>query len=164
MPFAILAVPFDSYAALPTAQHRWVLMALARYTNREGRCWPSMRQLARDTRMSKSSVQRYLADLSQLGIFSRERRPGDRYRYVINPAFRPNYRHRPAGVPAVGRAVPRVRTEQAIAIKHQDSRSEISKAEPPLTPAERAERVQRLDAVLAGLMREARAGARSALR
>ena len=67
--FAIIAVPFDSYAALPSAQHRWLLTCLARYADREGKCWPSMRQLAADARMSLASVCRYLAAMAKLGVF-----------------------------------------------------------------------------------------------
>ncbi len=118
MPFATVAVPFDAYAALPTPQHRWLLMCLARYADRDGRCWPSMRQLAADARMSKSSVQRYLADLSQLGIFSRVRRPGGRYSYVLTETFRPQWKT--PTVPKPGRGVPQHGTEEARVIKHYD--------------------------------------------
>ena len=91
MPFSTLAVPFDQYAALPTAQHRWVLMALARYADRDGRCWPSMRQIARDARMSVASVCRYLRSLADLGVFQRSRSPGMRYRYRLAEAYVPRW-------------------------------------------------------------------------
>jgi hypothetical protein len=121
MPFATVAVPFDAYAALPSPQHRWLMMCLARYADRDGRCWPSMRQIARDARMSKSSVQRYLADLSQLGVFSRSRRPGLRYVYQLAVAYRPSYSdRRHTGVPATARGVPQLKTQEAPLIKHQE--------------------------------------------
>lgn len=128
MPFANLAVPFDAYAQLPSPQHRWVLMALARYADREGRCWPSMRQLARDARMSKSSVCRYLADLSQLGVFSRSRRPGGRYRYEICSQYHPQW----SGASAVRRlkpAVPDEAMQKVIPSKHQTIPDDSSKWE-----------------------------------
>lgn len=121
MPFQTLAVPFDTYAALPSPQARWVLMALARYADRDGRCWPSMRQLARDARMSKSSVQRYLADLSQLGVFSRSRRPGGRYQYSLGKPYRPGAMPPKRTVPNSGIAVPHNGGQKVLPIKHQDS-------------------------------------------
>ena len=81
--FQIVAVPFEAYAALPCPQHRWLLTCLARYADRQGSCWPSMRQLAVDARMSLATVCRRLAELAQPGVFQRERLPGGgRYRYT----------------------------------------------------------------------------------
>ena len=67
--FQIIAIPFDAYAALPSPQHRWLLTCLARYADQDGKCWPSMRQLAADARMSLASVCRYLAAMHDLGVF-----------------------------------------------------------------------------------------------
>lgn len=120
MPFATVAVPFDAYRDLPTPQHRWLMLCLARYADREGRCWPSIRQLAADARMSKSAVQRYLADLSHLGIFSRSRRPGGRYVYRIEAGYQPRYPQRRATVPTVRQAVPQRARQEAFTIKHQE--------------------------------------------
>jgi hypothetical protein len=89
--FQIVAVPFDAYAALSRAEHRWLMTCLARYCDREGRCWPSMRQLAADARMSLASVCRYLAAMAALGVFQRERRPGGRYRYTLAESYRPRW-------------------------------------------------------------------------
>jgi hypothetical protein len=122
MPFQTVAVPFDSYRDLPSAQARWVLMALARYADRDGRCWPSMRQLAKDARMSLSSVCRHLNGLHRLGCFSRERRPGGRYHYTLIEPYRPGHSPgRKMGVPTLRRGVPQVGTQQAIPFKHLDS-------------------------------------------
>lgn len=128
MPFATVAIPFDSYVALPTAQHRWILMALARYADRQGRCWPSMRQLAADARMSKSSVQRYLADLSQVGAFDRSRAPGGRYSYIIAPQYRPRW-DRAGAVPRPKMAVPLIGAQQVPSIKHQEISDDSGKWE-----------------------------------
>lgn len=91
MPFEIIAIKHDSYCDLPTPQHRWLLMTLARYANRDGRCWPSMRQLARDARMSVATVCRYLRSMADLGVFQRSRRPGGRYRYQLAEAYVPRW-------------------------------------------------------------------------
>jgi hypothetical protein len=124
MPFATVAVPFDAYRELPSPTHRWLLTCLARYADREGRCWPSMRQLAVDARMSKSSVQRHLADLSQLGVFSRARRSGGRYSYTLAVAFVPRWRSQKTAVaqrvPSTARGVPIPGAQKAFDIKHHD--------------------------------------------
>jgi hypothetical protein len=89
--FQIIAIPFDAYAALPSPQHRWLLTCLARYVDREGRCWPSMRQLAADARMSLASVCRYLAAMHDLGVFQRVRRGVGRYVYTLAAAYVPRW-------------------------------------------------------------------------
>jgi hypothetical protein len=72
--FQIVAVPFDAYQALPSPQHRWLATCLARYCDRDGKCWPNMRQLAADARMSLSTVCRRLIEMAVLGVFQRERK------------------------------------------------------------------------------------------
>jgi hypothetical protein len=134
MPFSTVAIPFDAYAALPNSQSRWLMTCLARYCDRDGKCWPSMRQLAADARMSKSSVQRLLADLSQLGVFTRSRRPGGRYGYVLNEMFRPCWPRKAsqsarfAGVPGAGRRVPQYGTERVNTAKHKNFSQDFPEA------------------------------------
>ena len=123
--FQIVAIPFDAYADLPSPQHRWLLTCLARYADRDGRCWPSMRRLASDARLSLSTVCRRLSDLDRLGCFTRERKPGKRYVYQIAEAYRPRWpgRLKPAvsagvsaekpAVPAEKQTVSRAETQQA---------------------------------------------------
>ncbi len=121
MPFATVAVPFDAYAALPSPQHRWLMMCLARYADRDGRCWPSMRQIAADARMSLASVCRYLASMSEIGVFHRQRRRGGgRYVYVLADHYRPAWggrvpplSGRDGRVPTRQRRVPEGETRQA---------------------------------------------------
>jgi hypothetical protein len=108
--FQIIAIPFDAYAALPSSQHRWLLTCLARYTDREGRCWPSMRQLATDARMSLASVCRYLAAMHDLGVFQRVRRGVGRYVYTLSETYRPRW---PERVPAPERGVSEAGTQEA---------------------------------------------------
>jgi hypothetical protein len=108
--FQIIAVPFDAYRDLPTSQHRWLLTCLARYADRAGKAWPSMRQLAADARMSLASVCRYLAAMHDLGVFQRDRRPGGRYCYQLAAAYVPRW---PGRVPAVKHAVSGAGTQEA---------------------------------------------------
>lgn len=117
MPFSTLAVPFDQYAALPTPQVRWVLMALARYSDQDGWCWPSMRQLARDTRMSVASVCRHLKSLADLGVFQRSRTPGMRYRYRLAEAYVPRW---PGRVSPKQSGVPHSKKQRANQKKHYE--------------------------------------------
>ena len=115
--FQIVAVPFEDYAALPSPAHRWLVTCLARYADRQGRCWPSMRQLAVDARMSVATVCRRLAELAQRGVFQRERLPGGgRYRYTLAEPYRLRW---PERVSAAQNRVPQVGTpEQARPVKH----------------------------------------------
>ena len=108
--FAIVAVPFEAYAALPRPEYRWLLTCLARYADRSGKCWPSMRQLAADARMSLASVCRYLKELADLGVFQRDRRPGGRYCYRLAAAYVPRW---PGRVSALERRVSGAGTQEA---------------------------------------------------
>jgi hypothetical protein len=108
--FSTVAVPFDAYRLLPTDKHRWLLTTLARYTDKQGRCWPSMRQLAHDARMSLASVCRCLKSLSDLGVFQRVRKGVGRYVYTLAEAYLP---HWPGHVSATKHRVSEGRTQEA---------------------------------------------------
>jgi hypothetical protein len=113
--FQIVAVPFNAYASLPNAQHRWLLTCLVRYSDRDGRCWPSMRQLAADARMSLASACRYLRSMSDLGVFQRVRRGVGRYVYTLAEAYRPRW---PGRVPARKHGVSGAATQEEKPAKH----------------------------------------------
>jgi hypothetical protein len=115
--FSIVAVPFDTYQALPCAKSRWLLTCLARYTNRAGEAWPTMRALAKDAAMSLASVSRYLRSMAEAGVFQRERLPGGgRYRYTLAEPYRLRW---PERVPVVqNRVSPAGTPEQARPVKH----------------------------------------------
>jgi Predicted transcriptional regulators len=86
--FATLILPFDSYRELPTPTHRWLMQCLARYADRAGKAWPTMRQLAEDARMSASTVCRRLKELAGQGCFTRERKGVGRYVYTLAEPYR----------------------------------------------------------------------------
>jgi DNA-binding transcriptional MocR family regulator len=113
--FAIVAIPFDAFQALPCPKSRWLLTCFSRYVDREGKAFPTLRQLARDARMSLASVSRYMTAMEQLGVFQRERKPGGRYRYTLAESYRPRW---PGRVPAVDAGVPRAATQQANPAKY----------------------------------------------
>jgi hypothetical protein len=108
--FQIVAVPFDAYQALPCAKSRWLLTCFSRYADRAGKAFPSLRQLARDARMSLASVSRYMTALERLGVFQRQRKPGGRYIYTLGEAYRPRW---PGRVPAGKQGVSGTGTQEA---------------------------------------------------
>jgi DNA-binding transcriptional MocR family regulator len=114
--FQIVAVRYDAYAALPSPTHRWLLTCFSRYVDRAGKAFPSLRQLARDARMSLASVSRYMTALERLEVFQRQRRPGGRYVYQLAEAYRPRW---PRRVPASEQGVSGVGTQEANPIKHE---------------------------------------------
>ena len=117
--FQIIAVPFDAFQALPSPQHRWLLTCLSRYTDRDGKCWPTMRQLAGDARMSLSTVCRRLAEMADLAVFQRERKGVGRYVYRLAEAYRPRWPG-PGRVSGLKHRVSQAATpQQAEPIKHQ---------------------------------------------
>jgi hypothetical protein len=89
--FQIVAVPFEDYAALPSSAHRWLMTCLARYADRSGECWPTMRQLAADARMSLSTVCRRLKEMADLNVFQRTRKGVGRYVYKLAETYRPRW-------------------------------------------------------------------------
>ncbi len=130
MPFQTVAVPFDAYAALPSSQHRWLLTCLARYADRNGKCWPSMRQLAADARVSLASVCRYLRSMAELGVFHRVRRGVGRYLYTLAGTYRPRWPGQAdRRVSAPQRGVSEAGTEEAKPAK-QNRFAEILPEEP----------------------------------
>ena len=74
--FPIIALPFDAYPPCRAPGRRWLLTCLARYANRAGEAWPTMRALAKDAAMSLASVSRHLKAMAEEGVFQRERLPG----------------------------------------------------------------------------------------
>jgi len=91
--FQIAAVPFDEFDALDVPDGpRWLLVRLARYADREGRCFPSMRTLAAGAKKSLATVCRWLKQLYEAGCFTRTREPGRVYRYQLAERYRLRWR------------------------------------------------------------------------
>ncbi|MFL5282232.1 MAG: hypothetical protein ACJ8AW_14910 [Rhodopila sp.] len=121
--FSTVAIPFDAFQALPRAEHRWLLTCFSRYVDRAGKAFPSLRQLARDARMSLASVSRYMTAMERLGVFQRSRQPGGRYFYQLAEAFRPRWPGRPRpAVPARQAGVPQSGRQQANPTKQYEKR------------------------------------------
>jgi len=94
--FQIAAVPFDEFDALDVPDGpRWLLVRLARYADREGQCFPSMRTLAAGARKSLATICRWLKQLYDKGCFTRSREKGRVYRYTLAEPYRLRWRERP---------------------------------------------------------------------
>ena len=74
-----------------------------RFADRTGRCFPSVRTLAKATGTPRSTVSRHLAQFAEDGVIARQRRPGGVYAYTIARRFLPAARgvshRREKGVP-----------------------------------------------------------------
>ena len=65
----------------PTAAH--VLLVIATHADRAGRAWPSVDTIARETRLSRATVQRALRRIEAVGAIKVEQRGGRASRYVF---------------------------------------------------------------------------------
>ena len=93
--FQIAAVPFDDYDTLDVPEGpRWLLVRLARYADRDGRCFPSMRTLAASAKKSLATVCRWLKQLFDRGCFTRTRETGRVYHYTLAEPYRLRWRER----------------------------------------------------------------------
>ena len=54
-----------------------VYVYLADRTNRQGECWPAISTIARDLKLSPSTVRRALSDLRKAGLLKSEQRYRD---------------------------------------------------------------------------------------
>ena len=107
---------FAVYRPLPRYV-RWTLQCLVGFADHQGKCFPSVRRLAEETALSKSTVSCHLAELAKLGAITRHRRPGGVYQYRISQPFLPATRVSHARKPAV----PRARREEQTTKNRSDS-------------------------------------------
>jgi hypothetical protein len=131
--FQIAAVPFDDFDTLDVPDGpRWLLVRLARYADREGRCFPSMRTLAAGARKSLATVCRWLRQLCEAGCFTRTRKAGRVYHYTLAEPYRLRWREQPK--PAAGQGVSPPQggvsqraKQEAASSKHEESAREEMK-------------------------------------
>lgn len=57
-----------------SARAKTVYMYLKDRSNKEGQCWPSVKTIAHDTSLSKSTIKRAIADLISYGLLRKEER------------------------------------------------------------------------------------------
>jgi len=63
---------------------KWVMMALADYSNKEGYCYPSVRSIEQFTGLSTRSVQRALKQADRIGLIRIRRRMDSSSEYLID--------------------------------------------------------------------------------
>lgn len=115
--FATVAIPFEAYQSLPATEFK-LLAALSRYSDRAGRAYPSLRQLARDAVLTLSTTWRSMNALHERGCFTRMRRGRGRFAYTLAEAFRPSW---PKCVSArVEHGVSQAETQKAYPPKHTE--------------------------------------------
>jgi len=94
MSLPAVMVNFDAYKPLQH-RHQWLMMTLASFSDRQGRCWPSLRTIAQKAGRSLAWVSENLKEMHSLGYFKRSRKAGA-YFYEIARRFLP-WRQESAG-------------------------------------------------------------------
>lgn len=85
------------------ASHAKLLIAMLGFADRDGKCWPSYRTLAAVAGEQLAWVQRNLAQMESIEVFSRRRQRNGGFRYTIATRF---LRPSPGVSPAIHPAVP----------------------------------------------------------
>lgn len=118
---ANVSIPVAEIAGIkPT--HLTVLAGLLSFTDRSGRCWPSLRRLAQVCGMTLSRVQRAVAEMEQAGIVTRLRRgAGTLYQLAQRFLWRPIR----AVTPREGRRSPAGETESPTSATEGEAKKEI---------------------------------------
>lgn len=78
--------------ALPiSSTDKLVLLALADWSNDDGACWPSMRQLADKSGLTDRAIRTSIGRLVEAGHLTRSENPGKGVYYTVHPgtSFRP---------------------------------------------------------------------------
>ena len=68
---------------VPASSRRLVLLVLASRMNRQGRCWPTIQQLTRDTGLSWDQTQRAVQSLVEDGWVGCLKRPNRPSLYIL---------------------------------------------------------------------------------
>ena len=74
---------------------RAVYMYLKDHADKEGKCWPGIRTISAELRLSRSTVKRALDDLCEAELIynkARERKP--QFKFISAPVIRKNMTHR----------------------------------------------------------------------
>jgi hypothetical protein len=82
--FTIENALFDQYGAQLKAHGLAVYIALARFVNQDGACWPSLSTIANRTGMSRMQVIREIGKLQELGLIAVEHQCGEKGEHRSN--------------------------------------------------------------------------------
>ena len=75
---------FDQYGSQLKAHGLAVYVALARFVNQDGACWPSLATIAKRTGMSRMQVIREIGKLQELRLIAVEHQQGEKGEYRSN--------------------------------------------------------------------------------
>lgn len=64
-----------------------VYMYLKDRSNKDGKCWPAVKTIAKDTSLSVSTVKRVIADLVRYGFLTKESRYRENGSYTSNQYY-----------------------------------------------------------------------------
>nr|WP_308545478.1 helix-turn-helix domain-containing protein [uncultured Lachnoclostridium sp.] len=64
-----------------------VYMYLKDRSNKDGKCWPAVKTIAKDTSLSVSTVKRAIADLVRYGFLTKESRYRENGSYTSNQYY-----------------------------------------------------------------------------
>ena len=81
---SVRALTWSFDLLLPDMAAKGVLNGLANHADENGRCWPSVARLARVAGCDDKTARRALARLVDLGLITREARPGKSDIFVLN--------------------------------------------------------------------------------
>jgi Helix-turn-helix domain len=87
MSLPAVMIKIEAYKPLEF-RHQWLMVTLASFSDRKGRCWPSLRTIAAKAGRSLAWVSENLKEMESLGYFRRARDAG-RYTYKIARQFLP---------------------------------------------------------------------------
>lgn len=95
MSLPAVMVNIEAYKPLQF-RHQWLMMTLASFSDRQGRCWPSLRTIADKAGRSLAWVSENLKEMQALGYFKRSRKAGA-YFYELALRFLPWLKQESAG-------------------------------------------------------------------
>lgn len=95
MSLPAVMVNIEAYKPLQF-RHQWLMMTLASFSDRQGRCWPSLRTIADKAGRSLAWVSENLKEMQALGYFKRARKAGA-YFYELALRFLPWLKQESAG-------------------------------------------------------------------
>jgi len=81
-----VAIPFSEIATTKPA-HLKLIAVLLEFADSAGKCWPSLRTIAGRAGEALSWVQRHLAEMEALGLFTRKRRRRGSFLYQLASRF-----------------------------------------------------------------------------
>ena len=139
--FSIIALPYDALQHLPAREFK-TLVAVLRWVDRAGRCFPSLAQIAHAVGVSESTACRSMQCLDAAGVFDERTRAGNgRYRYQVNARYLPRWPGKASPSASLQDRLPQPARQESKLIKEsRDAQARFAKSRVSFTemPDERA--------------------------